>query len=92
MAMENAEYFVGEYVGEVASNCNYTIDRDVEKILRGNSQYYGEYCGWNFHGIVNWIEEKWRCIVSQYHSVVEVIYADSIESVMKEVSGRYGGE
>lgn len=77
-----------EYEDEIMSNFDHTIDREVEKAIKGKT-LYAQYSGWNFCGYV-WWAGKWHCEVWTYGSPDRVISADELEEIMTEVSGSYG--
>lgn len=73
------------------SNFDHVIDEGMEEELK-ESPKLGNYAGWNFHGDVFYWNNQFHCIVMVYHSLREVISANTLSEIMEEVSEKYGYE
>ena len=77
----------------VMTNFDHTIDQSVADRIKESGEC-SQYAGWNFCGYVWWEAEadQWACEIWQYNAVMEVIRADSLETIMAKVSNEYGSD
>lgn len=77
----------------VMSNFDHAIDDDVAKGLK-KDKLIAPYPGRNFFGMVWWDRKRrgWSCTVECYKQHMETIHAKTLQEIMDEVSGKYGGE
>jgi hypothetical protein len=80
-----------EYLGEVMSNFDHSIDKKIETQLK-NKLSYADYPGWDFHGTVWYENDMFHCKVMQYRCHVDTISAETLDEIMEEVSDKYGYE
>lgn len=80
-----------EYVGDVMSNFDHTVNWDeAKKLLAENT--YGSYPAWDFHGSVWYENEQYHCEIWQYGSYQETISASTLEDIMGKASDNYGAD
>lgn len=81
-----------EYAGEVMSNFDHEVDKEVAKKIQDGG-YYASYPAWNFHGVV-WYdktESMYRCEVWTYRQYQKTVSGTLIE-IMEKVSEEFGYE
>jgi len=79
-----------EYVGEVMSNFDHSIDRAIEaELMKGNT--FGSYPAWNFHAIV-WFDSKFKAMISRYHILIDTIEASDLDEIMAIASDKWGNK
>lgn len=75
----------------IMTNFDGSINRKVEEVLK-SSFTYATYPARDFCGHVCFEDNKFRCDVLVYHSMIDTIYADTLEDIMEQVSEKYGYE
>ena len=80
-----------EYVGDVMSNFDHFVDKELEEILK-KGKAWGTHPAWNFHGDVWFADEKFHEEVWVSHTYRETISADSLRELMEEVNSKYGAQ
>ena len=80
-----------EHPDAIMTNCNHTIEHDLEKELK-EKELYSQYAGWNFCGYVWWNNDKWSCEVWVFHNHVKTYSNDTLEGIMTDVSYDYGSD
>lgn len=78
----------------VYSNFDHVLDADVVRQLEAApGELYAQHAAWDYCGHVwqrpdgQWVDQVWR-----YGAPVRDFVGDSVESVIEEVIGEYGGE
>lgn len=80
-----------EYLDDVMSNFDHSINKEIVEKLKTTNSYSG-YSALNFHGDV-WFESNlFHCEIWQYHSHINTISKETLEEIMEEASNEYGYE
>jgi len=79
------------YVGDVMSNFDCELDKDVAGKLVGGNCHAG-HCAWNFHGTVWYEGGKFHERVMRYGSVAGTLTANSVDELTRAVNDEYGWE
>jgi hypothetical protein len=83
-----------KYLGELEmSNFDHTVDDGLAEKLKSGKNW-ADYSAWNFHGRIFWDnnKEQFGCEIRQYRALMEIIFADTLEEIMEEVSCKYGDQ
>ena len=80
-----------EWLGEVMSNFDHSIDKDIAKKLR-ETESYADYSAWNFHGTVWYENEQYHCEIWIYHCHENTISNQDLQEIMDEASYEYGND
>lgn len=89
--MNKKDFSKFNYVGTIMSNFDNSIENWAEEKLK-NEKVYGKYPGWHFCGRVWYENDKFHCEVWQYGYPIEIVSANNLEQIMKNVSNEYGWE
>jgi hypothetical protein len=79
-----------EICGDLMSNFDHEVDKDIENKLRVNNNLAAKYPGWEFHGTCWFYEGMFYCRVMRYGLVVGYYNAKTPEELMQEICGIYG--
>jgi len=80
-----------EYIGEVMTNFDHSIDNDIAEQLK-DTNFYAGYSAWDFHGSV-WFENgEYHCQIKRYGNHIDTISNEDLQGIMNEASEKYGYE
>lgn len=74
---------------EGMSNFDHTIDERFEEKLR-TGKFFGRHAAWEFNGLVWFENEQFHEQVWRYRRPQEIISADNLLDLMREVNDKYG--
>ena len=72
------------------SNFDHSIDEGLALKLKENPMSYALYTAWNFCGRVWYENNEFRCEIWLHGSPVNIIHADTLESIMEIACNTYG--
>jgi hypothetical protein len=84
---ENMENAVN---GNLMSNFDHEVNKDVEKELIENGNLKAYYPGWEFYGTCWYQNNSFYCRVIRYRNIVVYYKANTPEELMEEISSIYG--
>lgn len=80
-----------EWVGEVMSNFDHSIDINVSERLKASNSY-ADYPSLNFHGTVWFEDDLYHCQIKRYGAHIDTISKTEIKDIMDEACEMYGYE